>query len=121
MSKLQEALKAGKHGLHYGNRLLLPFPVDILKAALEKELITDFSSNNEEAEYIVHDSYTEVYFYNYPSLEEVVKKYELIKMIVVEKGEDIFNFGCHIALSIDVLPKHKIEIKELDEDQIFVE
>ena len=49
MSKLQEALKAGKHGLHYGNRLLLPFPVDILKAALEKELITDFSSNNEEA------------------------------------------------------------------------
>ncbi|MDZ7763899.1 MAG: hypothetical protein U5K00_05675 [Melioribacteraceae bacterium] len=47
MSKLQDALKSGKHGLHYGSRLLLPFPVDVLKVAIEKELITDFSSNNE--------------------------------------------------------------------------
>lgn len=121
MSKLQDALKAGKYGLHYGNRLLLPFPVDILKVTIEKDIIMDFSSNNEGAEYIVHDSYTEIYFHNYPLLEEVVKKYELIKMIVVEKGDDIFDFDSHVAISIDILPNHKTEIKELDENQIFVE
>ena len=121
MSKLNDVLKSNKHGLHYGNRLLLPFEVDVLKATLEKDIITDFSSNNKGAEYIIRDGYTEVYFYSYDSLADVVTKYELIKMIVVEKNDDIFDFKKHRFISIDILENHKIEIKEIDEDQIFVE
>lgn len=120
MRTLKEALENNIHGLHYGNRLLLPFPVDILKIAVENDLITDFSSKQTGAEYNVHERFTEVYFHDYKSLEDIVSKYEIIKMVVVERGKDIFNFNEHKIISVDILEKHKAEIKELDEDTIFI-
>ena len=121
MSKIDDALKNNQHGLHYGNRLFLPFPVDILKVSVEGDLIMDFSTSSEGAEYSIHDDYTEIYFHNYKSLEEVVTKYEVIKMVVVEKGKNLFDFKTHRILNVDILENHKTEIKEIDDDQIFVE
>lgn len=121
MRTLKEALENNVDGLHYGNRLLLPFPIDILKVAIENDLITDFSTKPSGAEYHVHERFTEVYFHDYKSLKDVVSKYEVIKMVIVEKGKDIFNFKEHQMISVDILDKHVAKIKELDDEALFIE
>ncbi|MCF8241501.1 MAG: hypothetical protein K9J16_08935 [Melioribacteraceae bacterium] len=121
MSKIEDVLKTDKKGLHYGNRLILPFPIDILKVNIKNDIITDFSTSDVGAEYIVRDDYTEIYFHDYKSLMETVAKYAVIKMVVVEKGTDIFDQGNHKILSIDILDKHIVDIKEIHDDQIFIE
>lgn len=121
MKTINDALEANRNALHYGNRLLLPFAVDILKISIENDLITDFSSSDSGAEYHVHDSFTEIYFHDYKSLEDIVSKYELIKMVVVERGKDLFVQDYHRKLSIDIKEKHQTEIKEIEGDQIFID
>lgn len=118
---LDQVLKSKVNALHYGNRLLLPVVVDVLKASVENDIITDFSSNGRGAEYIVREDFTEIYFHDYKSLEEVVTKYEVIKLIVVEKGEDIFDFKTHRKISVDLLEDHSAEIKEVTDDHIFID
>ena len=121
MKTIKDALEANRHALHYGNRLILPFTVDILKVAIEKDIITDFSRNSKGAEYRVHDYFTEIYFHDYKSLEDVVTKYEVIKMVVVERGKDLFIKDNHRKISIDILENHKTEIKEIEGDQVFID
>lgn len=121
MSKIEDVLKTDKKGLHYGNRLILPFPIDILKVSIKNDIITDFSTSDVGAEYIVSDDYTEIYFHDYKSLLDTVSKYAVIKMIVVEKGVDLFDKGNHKILSIDILDNHIADIKEIHDDQIFIE
>jgi hypothetical protein len=121
MRSIDEVLKNNLHGLHYGNRILLPFQVDILKAIVDDEIIMDFSSKNEGACYTVYDSFTEIYFYDFKNLQEVVTEFEKIKLVVVEKGKDIFDFSNHRKISLQVLEKHKLIITEINEDILFIE
>lgn len=121
MKTINDAIHANRNALHYGNRLILPFPADILKIAIEKDIITDFSSSKKGAEYIVHEDFTELYFHDYDSLEKIISKYELIKMVVVERGKDIFIKDNRRKISIDILENHQTEIKEIGEDQIFID
>lgn len=121
MRTIDDALKNNINALHYGNRVLLPFVVDIVKAGVENDIITDFSSKQSGAEYNKHDDFTEVYFHDYKSLIDVVSKYEVIKLIVVEKGKDLFDIKNHRKLTIDLFEHHKAEIKEITDDQIFIE
>ena len=121
MRTIDEALKANVNGLHYGNRLLLPFPVEILKISVENDIITDFSFNDKGAEYSSDEDFTEIYFHDYDSLFEVVSKYEIIKLIVVEVGKDLFDLKNHRKITVDLFEHHKAEIKEITDDQIFIE
>lgn len=121
MRTIDEALKSKLNALHYGNRLLLPFVVDILKAGVENDIIMDFSTNKSGAEYFQHDDFTEVYFHDYKSLEEIVGKYEVIKLIVVEKGKDIFDKNNHRKITVDLFEHHKAVINEINDEQIFIE
>jgi len=63
----------------------------------------------------------EIYFHDYKDLAEVISKYESIKMIVVEKGKNIFNSKNHLKIALHPEAKHKLRIDELEEDQIFIE
>ncbi len=121
MPKLDEVLKNNLNGLHYGNRLLLPFSCDILKIVIEEDIITDFSPSATGAHYIKHADYTEIYFYDYPELINVVSKYEKIKIIIVEAGKDLFDFNNHRKIAVDILEKHQAKIDEIDEDILFLE
>jgi len=121
MRTIDEVLKSKINGMHYGNRLLLPFCAEILKVSIEDDLIMDFSTEQDDAEYNINDEFTEIYFHKYKSLEEVVTKYEVIKMIVVDSKNDLFNFDDHRKISIDILPNHIAEIKEIEDDQIFID
>jgi len=121
MRTIDEVLKSEIKALHYGNRILLPFIADILKAGVENDIITDFSTKHSGAEYTKRDDFTEIYFHDYKSLIEVVSKYEVIKLIVVEKGKDLFDVNNHRKITIDLFEHHKAEIKEITDDQIFIE
>jgi hypothetical protein len=119
--KLDEVLEKNMNGLHYGNRVLLPFACDLLKAVVENDIITDFSHLNRGAYYLKKGDRTEIYFHDYPSLIDVISKYEKIKLIVVEEGEDLFDFDKHRKIALDIKGKHILTIEELDDDILFIE
>lgn len=119
MRTLDDALNNNLNGLHYGNRILLPFRVEILKAVVEKEIIMDFSSSKSGASYKIYDDYTEVYFYDYKNLSEVVSEFEKIKLVVVEVGKDLFDFANHRKLALHTEDKHKLTITEIKDDSLL--
>ncbi len=121
MKTLNEVLNSGLHGLYYGNRILLPFRADILKAIIENDIITDFSSNSSNAEYNIYDDFTEIYFYDYKDISEDVTEFETIKLVLVEFGEDIFDFKNHRKIALHVKEHHKLEIEELNDDILLIE
>lgn len=118
LSKLQdEKLK----GLVYGNRIILPFECEILKIVIDTKILTDFSPDNREALCQSRHGFTDIYFLDYKDLPQQLSDYELIKIIVVERGKDLFDFNNHVRLGIRVVDTHITEIEKLPEDSLFVE
>jgi len=121
MKNIKEVLAENISGLHYGNRILLPFKAEILKIVIGTHIITDFSKNIDGASIRVTDFYTEIYFYEYKNLEEQLTKYEVIKLALVQQGEDIFNFDNHFAIELKIESKHKLLIEPILADLLFFE
>jgi hypothetical protein len=121
VKSLDEVISNKLDGMYYGNRVLLPFHCHILKIVIENKIITDFSFRENGAYVNEHPEYTEIYFLDYPNLEESISKFENIKMIVVEKGKDIFNFNNHRKIALHPESNHQLLIKELDENTIFID
>ncbi len=121
MRKLNDVLKNKIDGLYYGNRVLLPFAAEILKAVIEDEIIMDFSEKKEGAGYSVRENFTEIYFHDYKDLKEAVSKYETIKLVVVEIGDDLFDFKNHRRLALHLRENHKLTIEETDDNILFIE
>ena len=121
MKSLDEILQNNITGIYYGNRVLLPFHFTALKIVIENDIITDFSIREKGAYVNEYSDYTEIYFMDYPNLEANISKYENIKMIIVEKGNDIFDFNTHRKIAIRPEGNHILSIKEIDENTIFIE
>ena len=121
MKSISEILKQKQTGLYFGNRVLLPFSCHILKLNIENDLITDFSPCCKGVYVSENPDFMEIYFHDYKDLGEVITKYEAIKMIVVEKGKDIFNEKYHITLALQPEENHQLRIEKLGENQIFIE
>lgn len=121
MKSIEEALENNSFGLYYGNRALLPFPCFLLKVIIDDEIIMDFSAFSKAISVNVFDEITEIYFKQYHSLKDVVSKFESIKLIVVDKDKDIFNFDNHIKIVLRVEDDHKLKIEKTDEDILFIE
>ena len=121
MLTINEVLKGKKRGLYFGNRVLLPFHCTILKIVIEDDVITDFSIGEKGAYLNEAQDFTEIYFVDYPDLEASISKYENIKMIVVDKGKNIFDFSNHRKIALHPEGNHLLSIKELDENTIFIE
>lgn len=121
MKTIDEVLKNNITGLHYGNRVLLPFKAEILKAIIEKDIITDFSTTHKGAQCNKTDNYTEIYFLDYKDLAEEMSKYETIKLIVVENGKDIFDFKNHKRLILHLQEEHTVKIEEANGEILFIE
>lgn len=121
MKSISEVLKEKKSGLYFGNRVLLPFSCHIIKLNIENDLITDFSPSDKGVHVSENPDFMEIYFYDYKDLSDVVTKFEAIKIIVVEKGKDIFNPKNHIALALHPEENHILRIEKLGENQIFIE
>ena len=121
MKTLNEVLNEKINGLVYGNRVLLPFKAEVLKIIIGSEIITDFSKQLHGAYIRVSDLYTEIYFLDYKVLKDELPKYEVIKMVIVEQGEDIFDFDNHIPLELRVESMHTLSVAKIRDDLIFFE
>lgn len=121
MKTVHEVLDENIDGLVYGNRVLLPFKAELLKIVIESDIITDFSKQFKGAHVRVTDAYTEIYFYDYDSLVEVTTEYEVIKLVLVPDGEDIFDFNNHISIELAMKGKHKVSIEKIGDDILFFE
>jgi len=121
MKTINEVLKEKKSGLYFGNRVLLPFSCHIIKLNIENDLITDFSPSDKGVHISENPDFMEIYFHDYKDLGESVSKYEAIKLIVVEKGKDIFNTKNHVALTLHPEDNNQLRIEKLGENQIFIE
>ena len=121
MKTINEVLNESSGGLYYGNRVLLPFKAEILKIVIDSNIITDFSKKQHGASVRVADSYTDIYFCDYKDLEEELSKYDVIKVVLVQQGEDIFNTENHIPIELAIESKHKLSINKIGNDKIFFE
>jgi hypothetical protein len=121
MKSITEVLEQKETGLYFGNRALLPFSCHILKLNIENDLITDFSPCCKGVYVSENPDFMEIYFHDYKDLGEVITKFESIKLIVVEKGKDIFDTKNHITLSLHPEDNHQLRIEKLGENQIFIE
>jgi hypothetical protein len=121
IKKIDQVISENINGMHYGRRLLLPFVADIFKIVVDKDILTDFNYEESRADYNKEEYFTEINFMDYDNLQKVVSKFEQIKMIVVEEGDDIFDFSKHRKIALQVLDDHKIEIKEVADDIPFFE
>lgn len=121
MRTIEEVISNHVPGLYYGNRVLLPFSVDILKMVFGDEIITDFNGTKHDAKYKKCDAFTEVYLLDFKNLYEQANKYSKVKVTVVESGKDVFDFKNHVTLCISVKEKHQLNIEILDEDILYIE
>jgi len=121
MKSITEVLNENITGLHYGCRVLLPFQAEILKIVIGTKIITNFSKNLEGACVRITDFYTEIYFCEYKNLAEELTKYEVVKLVVVQQGDDVFDFNKHIPIELVIESKHKLLIKPIPDDLLFFE
>ncbi|HSD63901.1 MAG TPA: hypothetical protein VLB50_08875 [Ignavibacteriaceae bacterium] len=121
MTTLNQILTSKPTGLYYNNRLILPFQGIFLKIIVNDDIITDFSPSSKHIYISENENYTDIYFKEYKHLKDSVSKYEAIKMVLVEKGKDIFDFDNHKKIAIYLKDKHQVTIEETDEDIIFIE
>ncbi len=121
MNTVEDAIKNNQVGLYYGNRALLPFSCILLKVVIDDEIVMDFSEGSKLITVNTTEEFTEIYFRQFKNLKDVVSKYESIKMIVVDKKNDIFNFDNHIKIVLRVEDDHRLKIEKTDEDILFIE
>jgi hypothetical protein len=121
MKTLNEILENKANGLYYNNRLILPFQAHFLKIIIDDEVITDFSPSSKGIYIREEADFTDLYFLEYKHINDAVSKYEAIKVVVVEKGENIFDFSNHKKLAIYLEEKHKTRIEKSDDDILFIE
>jgi hypothetical protein len=121
MATVKEALEQGKSGMYFDNRLMLPFVCDFIKVIADKYMITDFSPHQEGISIVEHKDFTDVYFNDFKRLRDVISKYEHVKLLVVEKEDDIFDTSKHVKLAIYLEDRHHAKIETTDQDILFVD
>ncbi len=120
MYLLDEVLKNKIKGLYFGNRIILPFKAHFLKVVIEDDIITDFSISSRGIYIREKEEFTDVYFHDYKNLKSVVSKYEAIKILLVEKGKNIFDEKNLRKIAVYLGENHEITIEETEANILFV-
>ena len=118
---IKETLAQKKTGFLYGNRMILPFKARFLKVVIDSDIITDFSPSSKGISIVEEDHYTSLYFHEYDSLRDSLSKFEAIKLVLVEKEDNIFDLSKHMKLAVYKTETHTATIEETDHDILFIE
>ncbi len=121
MKTIDEVLKGNKNGLHYGNRLILPFHAHFIKVIIDDNIIVDFSPSAKGINIVEEDEFTNLYFLDIKELKNSVSKYEAVKIIAVDKEKNVFDLSNHKKVAVYLEEKHNARIEETDEDILFIE
>jgi len=113
MKTLNEAIEQNLNGLHFGGRILLPFCVHIFNSVIVKKAIME---DGKDLEYIanfsyrINDDFTEVCFSDYEELYEHLSEEDCIKLLVAEKGKDVFNESNRVIIKLHLKDDNKVNI-----------
>ena len=121
MRTLDDIISSKSTGLYYGNRVILPFTAFFIEIIIERDIITDFSTSSKGVLIETHDDCTDLYFLEYKNLKDSIGKFENIKLLIVEKGKDVFDLKNHRKLALYLKDNHILEIEELDNDILFID
>ena len=121
MKRIVDVIATKQHGLYFGNRVLLPFHGYLLKIVIDDHILMDFSPSSKEIHVHETEAFMEIYFKDYKNLHDIISKYESIKIVVVEKDKDVFNFENHLKLALRIGENHSLTIEKTDEDILFIE
>ncbi|HKI77030.1 MAG TPA: hypothetical protein VKA26_00660 [Ignavibacteriaceae bacterium] len=121
MNTIENALNKNLNGLCYGNRIILPFNCTFLKVIIEDDIITDFSPASKGIYVREKDDFTELYFLEINNVKETVSKYENIKLVAVEKGDNLFDLKNHKKIALYIEEKHNVKIEKTEDDILFIE
>lgn len=121
LNTLDEILKNKINGLHYGNRIVLPFSANFLKVIIESDIITDFSNSSKGINIVEHENFTDLYFLEYKNLADSISEYETVKIVLVEKNNNIFEQKNHRKINLYFQENHILKIEESDSDILFIE
>lgn len=119
--KIKEAVAQKAHGLYFNNRIILPFHAHFLKMIIDDEIYTDFSISSKHIFISEEGNFTNVYIKDFKNIEDAVSKYEAVKLVVVEKGDDVFDLKNHLKLALYPEGRHNIKIMFTDEDVLLIE
>jgi hypothetical protein len=118
---IDEIIKTNTEGLYFGNRLILPFKAHFLKVIINDKIITDFSPAASGISVVEEDKFTNLYFNDYKFLIDEVTEFEVIKLLLVEKGKDIFKVENHKKIIVSLKEKHKAKIEAANDDILFID
>jgi len=119
--KIKEAVNQKTSGLYFNNRILLPFQAHFLKMIVDDEIYTDFSPYSKQICISEESNFTNVYFRDFKNIKDAVSKYEAIKIVAVEKDEDVFDLKNHIKLALYPENGHIIRIEFTDDNILLIE
>lgn len=119
--KIKEAVNQKAKGLYFSNRILLPFHAHFLKIVIDDESYTDYSPYSKQICISEESDFTNVYFREFKNIKDAVSKYEAIKIVAVEKDEDVFNLKNHFKLVLYPENEHNIRIEFTDDDILLIE
>lgn len=118
---IDEIIKTNIEGLYFGNRLILPFKAHFLKVIINDKIITDFSPVASGVLVVEEDNFTNLYFNDYKFLIDEVTEFEVIKLLLVEKGKDIFKVENHKKIMVSLKEKNKAKIEAANKDILFID
>ncbi len=81
MHSIEEVLSKKLYGLHYYNRIILPFQAHFLKVIVSDDIITDFSPTPKGIFIREKEDFTDVYFLEYKDLKDTLQSMKQLKWL----------------------------------------
>jgi len=125
--KIREAIAEEKHGLVYGNKILLPFRVYLLGIWIGRDLsflhspdkYVDFLQNAKHIGYSEHESFTEIVFREHHELSKEFGKHKgHITLFCCEKGDDPFVLANHMYIRLHFRDDTNTVTLEISDEEI---
>lgn len=117
---IKEALNEQRDGFYLGHRLVFPFRCNLIKIIIDSHIFTEMVGGKNIK--IQQDSQnTSVYIRSIGKLDNYFGSYKLIKIVAAEWDADITDMGNHIKLTCTIDERHKVKIREANDDILFIE
>ncbi len=115
-----EIIKSDKKAFHIGNRMILPFRVNIIKLVVDSHIFTEFVGN-EDVKISQDKQNTSIYFREVGRLSAFANTYKSIKIVMASEEADLSNPATHIKCIVHVLDNHQASLEVPGEDDLFIE
>ena len=118
--KIVEIIASEKKAFHIGNRMILPFKVNIIKLVVDSHIFTEFVGS-EDVKISQDKNNTSIYFREVGRLSAFENTYKNIKIIMASEEADLTDRSQHIKCICHILENHEASLEIPGEDDLFIE